>query len=265
MTCEATRQQLLNAERPDRPPPSLRGHLADCPSCRYWLQTLTDVESRVPYLPVPPSESAKERFLKQLREPPLVPESMRVVAPVLPFTPPKERGLRKLAVALTLAAAVVLFAVGLSVWPRHSATTAPVAAGPTLAETRTRMREIRDQRVAKAQTPREKVEILAEFADELLRTTRDPQQLPSDNSLRLVAQLYEETVCDQLLAQARAIPPGAQRSVLPRLAKELGRIESEFSRLAAAAPGSAVHLQKIAAAARDGDRELRQLASAASA
>jgi hypothetical protein len=264
MSCEATRRQLLNAERPDRPPLALRTHLAECPSCRYWLQNLTEVESRVPYLPVPPSDTAKERFLKQLREPPLVPESMRVVAPVLPFTPPKERGLRKLAVALSLAAAVVVLAVGLSVWPRHSGPTEPVVTGPTLAETRIRMREIRDQRVAKAQTPREKVEVLAEFADELLSSARGTEKLPAD-SLRLVAQLYEETVREKLLDQARAIPPGSQRSVLPQLANELGRIESEFSRLAAAAPEAAVHLQKIAAAARDGDRELRQLAGAASA
>jgi hypothetical protein len=265
MTCEATRHHLLNAERPDRPPPALRTHLAECPSCRYWLQNLTEVEARVPYLPVPPSDAAKERFLKQLREPPLVTESVRVVAPVLPFTPPKERGLRKLAVALSLAAAVVVLAVGLSVWPRHSGSTEPVAPGPTIAETRIRMREMRDQRVAKAQTPREKVEVLAEFADDLLSSARGPDKLPDGDRLKLLAQLYEETVREKLLDQARAIPPGAQRSVLPRLANELGRIESEFSRLAAAAPEAAVHLQKIADAARDGDRELRHLASAASA
>jgi hypothetical protein len=264
MSCEATRRQLLNAERPDRPPPVLRTHLAECASCRYWLQNLTEVESRVPYLPVPPSETAKERFLKQLREPPLVPESMRVVAPMLPFTPPKERGLRKLAFALTLAATVVFIAVGLSAL-RNAGAPEVVPTGPTIAETRSRMREIRDQRVAKAQTPREKVEVLAEFADELLSSARSTDKKLSGDSLKLVAQLYEETVREKLLDQARAIPPGSQRSVLPQLANELGRIESEFSRLAAAAPEAAVHLQKIAAAARDGDRELRQLAGAASA
>src|SRR5437868_664080 len=105
MSCEATRRHLLSAERPDRPPAVLRPHLADCPSCRDWLRNLTEVEARVPYLHVPPSDAAKARFLKQLREPLQMSEMPRVVAPVLPFTPPKERGLRKLAVALALAAA----------------------------------------------------------------------------------------------------------------------------------------------------------------
>ena len=62
----------------------LRPHLAECASCRDWLANLSDIELRVPYLPVPPSDAAKARLLKLLREPPLVPESMRVVPPVGP-------------------------------------------------------------------------------------------------------------------------------------------------------------------------------------
>jgi hypothetical protein len=43
--------------------------------------------------------------------------------------PPKERGLRKLAAALSLAAALVVMTVGLSVWPRHPMATEPVFGG----------------------------------------------------------------------------------------------------------------------------------------
>jgi hypothetical protein len=263
MSCDATRRQLLSAEHPDRPPPALRPHLAECASCRDWLSNLSEIELRVPYLPVPPSDSAKARLLKLLREPPLVPESMRVVPPVLPFTPPKERGLRKLSVALALAAAVVLFAVGLSAWPRHGVAPEPVAAVRT--DTVTRMRELREQRVAKAQTPRQRVEILAEFADDLLQGARDPNALPSFERLDMLAQLYEETVREKLLNEARGVPAPERRSLLPLLAGELGRIESEFERLAAAAPDESAPLRRIAAAARDGDRQLRQLAREASA
>jgi hypothetical protein len=264
MSCEATRRQLLNAEHPDRPVPALRPHLAECASCRDWLFNLTEIESRVPYLHVSPSDSAKARLLKQLRETPLVPESMRVVAPVLPFTPPKERGLRKLAVALSLAAAVVLLAVGLSVWPRHGARPEPVAT--VRVDTVNRMRELRDRRLAKAQTPREKVEVLAEFADDLLQGVREPNSLPALERLEMLAGLYEDTVGKELLTQASAVPPGEQRALLPRLASELGRIESEFSRLAAASgPDEAAPLRRIAAAARDSDRRLREIARDASA
>jgi hypothetical protein len=43
--------------------------------------------------------------------------------------PSKERGLRKLAVALSLAAALVVMTVGRAVWARHPAATEPVFGG----------------------------------------------------------------------------------------------------------------------------------------
>jgi hypothetical protein len=265
MSCEVTRRQLLSLERPDRPPAALQPHLADCPSCRDWLRNLAEVEALIPQLPVPPSDSAKARLIKKIREAPLVPKSLRVVAPELPFTPPKERGLRKTAVAVALAAAVVLLAIGLSLWPRHPA--APeVVDKRTPIDTVKWMRELRAQRVAKAQTPRDKVQVLAEFADVLLRDARDPDALPTLERLEQVAKVYEETVQDELLKQAQAVEPDARRTLLPRLATELGRTESEFQRLAAAAPEAAAnHLRRIAAAAREGDRKLRELAKEANA
>ena len=267
MICEVTRRQLLTAERPERPPPAVRPHLAECSSCRDWLHNLTEVEARVPLIPVPPSDDAKAQLLRQLREPLPVHESLRVVAPELPFTPPKERALRKAAVAVALAAAVVLFAVGLSFWPRHPA--APqdvVAAEKKPADVAKSMREVRDQRVAKAQTPRSKVGVLASFADDLLRDARNPDALPPADWLEQVAKLYEETVQDELLKEARTLAPDDRRKLLPGLANELGRTESEFQRLAAgASEASAGHLRRIAAAARESDRQLRQLAADANA
>jgi hypothetical protein len=269
MICEVTRRQLLSADRPDRPPPAVRPHLAECPSCRDWLRNLTEVEARIPLLPVPPSDDAKGRLLKQLREPPLVHESLRVVAPELPFTPPKERALRKAAVAVALAAAVVLFAVGLSFWPRHPNAPQEVALTERErkpADVAQSMREVRDQRLAKAQTPRSKVGVLASFADDLLRDARNPDALPPADWLEQVAKLYEETVQDELLKQARTLAPDDRRKLLPGLANELGRTESEFQRLAAgASEASANHLRRIAAAARESDRQLRQLAAEANA
>jgi hypothetical protein len=261
MSCAETRRLLLNAERPDRPPAALRPHLTECPSCRDWLRSLTEIEARVPLLPVPSSDSAKARLLKQLWE---APQSLRVVAPELPFTPPKERGLRKAAVAVALAAAVVMLAIGLSLWPRHPIVQDPVVAARTPADTAKWMKELRDRRLAKAQTPREKVEVLAEFADDLLREVRQPDALPTAERLELLASVYEETVREKLPEQARAVAANVRRTLLPRLAGELGRTESEFSRLAAAAPEAAVYLKRIAAAARGGDQELRRLANDAS-
>jgi hypothetical protein len=262
MTCEVTRRQLLTVERPDRPPSALRPHLAECPACREWASNLAKLEARVARLPVPSSEAAKARLLKQLREPPLVPESMRVEIPILPFTPPKERGLRKLAVALALAAAVVLIAVGLFVSPRQEATQVAVKDTPrTPAEIQKWMKELRDLRVAKAETSRQKVEVLAECADELLREIRLASALPSPERLKLLATVYDDTLQKELLAHARSIAPNEQRVLLPRLAGEMGRTESEFTRLASEAPEEeAAQLRQIAATAHECDQVLRQLA-----
>jgi hypothetical protein len=263
MSCEETRRELMNADRPDRPPAAVRPHLAECPACRDWLRNLTEVEARVPSLPVPPSGAAKARVLKLLREQPAVPQSLRVVVPELPFIPPRDRGLRKLSVALALAAAVVLFAVGLSLWPRHDGPAEPVAAR-TPTDPVKWLTELRDRRLARAQSPRQKVEALAEFADDLLREARQADALPTADRLETLAKVYGDTVNDlQQRAEdyARAGPPDERRAILPRLASELGRTESEFSRLAAEAPeASAPHLLAIAAAAQKGDQTLRNLA-----
>jgi hypothetical protein len=265
MSCEATRRHLLSLERPDRPPAALRPHLAECPACREWVIGLTELEARVPYLPVPPSEAAKARLLKQLREPALVPDSLRVEIPILPFTPPKERGLRKLAVALALVAALVTVAVGLS-YLQQQPDKQVVTPGRTPAEVQQWMKELRDRRLAKAETPRQKVEVLAEFADGLLTEVRQSGDLPTAERLELLATVYNETLQQEMLKHARAVSPDEQRVLLPRLAGEMGRTESEFTRLASEAPeAEAVHLRQIAATAHECDQRLRQLARDASA
>lgn len=266
MTCEATRKQLLSLERPDRPPAAVRPHLAECAACREWVSNLADLESRVAELPVPSSEAAKARVLKQLREPPPVLDTFRVEIPTLPFTPPKERGLRKLAFALSLAAAVVMIAVGLSFLQRQSAAPQVAGATQTPAEHQKWLKELRALKLAKADTPRQKVEVLAEFADDLLRKIRQAGTLPPAEELQLLAAVYNETLRDELLTHARAVSPNEQRVLLPRLATEMGRTESEFARLASEAPeAEAAQLRQIAAAAHECDQALRQLARDASA
>src|SRR5262245_42850839 len=104
MNCSEIRRRLSDAESLDRPPLPLRPHLATCSSCRNWLIHLTELEARLPLLPIPSSNAAKNRLLEQLRQPaPSSAQHLRVVAPDLSWTPPKERGLRKLSVAFALA------------------------------------------------------------------------------------------------------------------------------------------------------------------
>jgi hypothetical protein len=269
MSCEVTRRELLTADHPNRPPVALRPHLSECAACRAWLRHLVTIESRISQLPIPSSVGAKANLLHQLRELPGAGSSVRVVVPELPFIPPKERGLRKAAFAVALAAAVVVLAIGLSLWPRHAPVAEPAVAARTSAETAAWLNSLRDARLAQAQSPRQRVELLAEFADSLLREARQTDTLPGADRLELLAKVYLDTIQDKLLTQAREYARLAsaeeRQALLPRLAGELARTESEFERLAADAPdSSATSLRLIAAAARDGDKKLRELVRDAS-
>ena len=92
----------------------MRRHLAACPACRVWGRRLALAEQQIPLLPVPAS-SAKDAFVRRFR---------RTGGPVvrrvpLPWpTPAKERGLRKLSLAVAIAAVLAVFTLGLWSWPR---------------------------------------------------------------------------------------------------------------------------------------------------
>src|SRR5205807_2230862 len=76
--------------------------------------------------------------------------------------PPKERGLRKLAVSLALAASLAFFALAWWLWP-HGETPGRVP-GPLAV-----LRKEHDQRLARARTPQERVQVLADIARKLTR------------------------------------------------------------------------------------------------
>src|SRR4051812_8691807 len=165
MSCDLTRRRLLAAEPPARPGPDVKRHLACCPACRGWQQGLAALEAQVALLPVPPSDG-KRRLLKQLLAPAETAAEralppLRIVPPAPRTTPPKERGLRKLSLAVAVAAAVLLFAVGLASWPRGG------LPGPPPAPLNPVQKVLggRDVYYANAHTPRQKVEAAAAFLD----------------------------------------------------------------------------------------------------
>ena len=115
MNCDAARRLLLAEEHPERPSEDdVRRHLAACSSCRAWGRRLTLVERQVARLPVPPS-SARPAFVRRFLE-----TGGPVVRRVpLPWTtPPKERGLQKLSLAVAIAAVLAVFTLGWWTWPR---------------------------------------------------------------------------------------------------------------------------------------------------
>ena len=115
MNCDAAQRRLLSGERPDLLAEDVRRHVDGCSPCRLLARRLAQAERQIALLPAPPS-SAKAAFVRRFRRsaPPVV-----LHRPVPWSTPPKERGLRKLSLAVAIAAVLAVFAIGLGSLPRH--------------------------------------------------------------------------------------------------------------------------------------------------
>jgi hypothetical protein len=261
MNCHTVQRRLLSSERPEGPSPDVEAHLAACAACRAWQQRLLEVERLVPLLPVPASAARGElvqRVLSGPLPPPAEPAPAAPVPPLLsrpslPAAPAKERGLRKLALAFALAAALGTFAVGWGLWPHEGAGLLP-GLGPVALQ-----REERGRLLREAGGPRERVRLLAGMVRELHAEVRAH---PEDaDRLALAARVYAEVVGQDLLTHARAVPAAERAEALAEVADSLSRGESELERMAAGAPSERQRgpLREMAAAARDGDRRLRAL------
>jgi hypothetical protein len=248
MSCTTLRQRLLASERPDQPDAAAARHLTRCPACCAWLQRVARLEEMLPQVPVPPSEPPAA-LLAMLRSAPLRP----LVRPTpLPLsTLPRQEGARqKLALSLALAAALVLFALGWWSWPHALSTDVPV---------RDHYRTFVDGRMKYAPTAEQRVSVLRDIAAEWLAEART---LPSDERLAQLARDFHRLVHHDLPYHARKVPRPARASVLGPLADQLGRTESEASRVAAVLltrPSAAEHLRRIAVSAHEAEHNLRLL------
>jgi hypothetical protein len=250
MNCEALRDRLLAAHRPDRPGSVARRHLASCHACRTWHSRLLALESDLPRLYVPPALDAKAALLHAVRRGAEQPDGVvRLSRPT--STTPKERGLRKLAVAMALAAGLALFAVGWALWPHSDSIVTPT---DPLASRHAE----RDHRLAGARSPRERVEAIANLSEEVRREAL----VQNDTAqLALLIRFYTQLVHDDLPALARVLPEEERVAVINQMTTQLTLAESETDRLASE-PGHHHHAQELlalAAVARDGQGRLRAL------
>ena len=246
MNCDAAQRRLLSADRPDRAADDVRRHLDGCPACRLLSRRLIQIEREIELLPVP-SSSAKDAFLHRFRRP----TRPVVLYPSIPWpTPVKERGLRKLSLAVAIAAVLAVFAIGLWSWPHHFEPPAP-AAPAWLVQARDQFRC-----ATTLPTPRERVEGLSALATEWQNRARAMTQAGEVEDLASLTTLYSDLVDDELLAHARALTAAERGVVLNGVATKLGGAESEFSRLAAAPANAATaqSLHRLALAAGDGGR-----------
>jgi hypothetical protein len=280
MNCQQCQRRLMGAEKPGFPDLAVQAHLAQCLLCRDLQRQLLFVESNVPRIPLPASD-AKARLLQQILQPSAEP------------APSPSRAVRlQLAghwreAGMGLAAAVVLVACGLWLGSALSRTkpavTAPAdeqAKNPEMApmskprpdpfnsakqpappSSKTLVAKVMecDLKLAQAQTPRERVEALAELANVLQRETALLSKSARPTELNKLASLYKQVIQDGVLPRARELPMEERKEVLPTVTAQLGHARREAEQLAKSTPRSAEAMQTIAFAARDGDLQLRGL------
>jgi hypothetical protein len=271
MNCELVQRRLLNLEDASHVPPDVRAHLASCGSCRDWRSHLVQLERHVPLLPVPVSRG-KKRLLRRLlhsaenerRETAPALSTLASVLPALPASPdpaPARTSVTVPALASGLAAALVLAVVGWWLWsgrvdaPATSTPNEKPAVDPLLASLLQR-----DLRLAQANTPRERIEILADVADDLRGETRTLAQASALRELTALATLYHRVVNDGIVQQAKVLPPSQRRAVLNHIADRLARTATMIEQLAQRTETEyARPLRTIAETARKGNRQLSAL------
>lgn len=231
MNCETVRTALLQSEEPARPSAALARHLSQCPACQGLQRNLLEVEAGVRDLAAPPS-LLRDRLVARLQEGELPTPAATRPSPWRSTL--KERAQQKLALALTLAATLALFALGFAMWP-HGARTRP-GPGPVA-------------------TPVQRVQ---ELAESLRRLEREVlyERLPAD-VLEVQIDKFLFFLEDELPERAAALTPAQKKAVLPGLLDQLRRSESTLAR--AAAQEESEHLRRLANAARATQVRLREM------
>jgi hypothetical protein len=280
MNCRQCKNRLMSSARPAFPDLAAQAHLAVCMSCRDFQQQLVLVEKNVGRVPVLPS-GAKARLLQQLLQPKASPMG-RAAARAGSIGSTSRLRLAWHEVGIGLAAAVVLIVCGAIIGNtllRDVATdeqgsqqaqsqqtapapklTNPFKKGP-VAPGKTLVAKLMDcdLKLAQAQSPRERLEALAELASLLQRETTDLSKWAGAAELGKLAGLYQQVIQDGMLPQARELPMEERQALLPGVTAQLAQAERETQQAARTTPRSAEALRTIAAAARDGELRLREL------
>ena len=171
-------------------------------------------------------------------------------------TPAKERGLRKLSLAVAIAAMLAFFTIVLWCWPHVTPPAAPVS--PVVAEIQKKRDFIHGLPEA------QQLPALTALAADVHERVRTLTERNDAEGLASLAKLYADVMRDDLLPHARKVPAGQRSVVLKDAAEELVRAESEFARLHATKHGRAEEepLADLQRTAGDGSRDLQDLCRA---
>jgi hypothetical protein len=234
MNCEAIQEQLLQCEDPGRPAATLARHLAQCSTCRAFRQQLLELEDGLRRLPAPRSH-LRDRLLARLQEGELpTPAATRPSAWRWTL---KERAQQKLALALTLAASLALFALGWGLWPHAAQVHQPDGPG--------------------GPSPVRKLFAVAEKLRQLERNVLGGQL--TGEAIERDSVIFVEFAEEELPRYAAAMSPAQRAAHLPDIINQLRHSESELGRACARVPDPPESLRRMVQAAQVGQTKLRDL------
>jgi hypothetical protein len=266
MECQAVQNKILDLPDPRELPPALRDHLAGCGACRAWARQAAQLEALLAQLPVPPAPvEKKEELIDELTV-------GKLVIRTVPSVPARDaawlgaagRFLRRNATSVGGLAAAVLVALGVyALWPK----------GPPRSDVVQRQDHpllekmvARDVALARAGSPKERLDALGGMADDLASETRGMARIASPAELKRMAGWYETVVARGIVDQAKSIPlhamtPAERQRLLDALAAKLEADAEEAERVMAETPQeSQPALKRMADTAREGHKTLRALA-----
>jgi len=257
VNCDLVHRRLLGLERPESPPADLREHLAGCPACRSWHEHLVALEREVPFLPVPAPER-RTAFLRQLGDKAPVIARPRLFRPSL--NSKRERGQRKVAIAVALAASLLILALGAWLWqpPLDNAMRQTVD-GAVKSPLQHRLEITVTWQEAK--TARERVVVLDKLAETVKAEALT--QGTSTEEVRKKVRLYQEVI-DRLTTQEAPLlltelKETDRKELLQGIAGRLRAVRSEAEQLALERKDLAGTLRELAFVAAEGERKLQPL------
>jgi hypothetical protein len=263
MNCPAIQRYLLRVENPNRVSARVRDHLEGCPSCQAWHHGLVQIENDVLLLPIESSEAKSAFMQKFVRGTVGVPSV--TARSWLPWQA-RERARRKLAFAASLAAALLLFALGW--WIVQRAKDSPAVQEKAQPESIVKWRQDVDGKLARAKTPRARLDIYRETVNHLSKALSKKEEAMSGDELASFVDVFDETVVrGGMVAEAEklspALSPAERKEIFTPLVEKLEELSAEAKYRARYREGTdALQLTKLALAAENGARKLGNLIEA---
>lgn len=285
MNCNTIRSRLLEMEDPGQPTEAVRAHLRECAACDAWQRRLVQIERNAARLPVPLS-TGRAAVVQRI----LSPDSLNATATTETVRSPTRSTLpdeqpfaigselqvrysgagrgavvhdpqtarRRLVVGAAIAAAGLLLVLSSWLIVRKPAGEPGVASRPKAVPDPLVARLVdRDLKLAAAQEPKDRVQTLAEIADDIRGETSNLVNHAEADELMHLARLYDRVVRDGVIAQARTVPLADREGVLGAIADQLARTWHEAETAAQDSP-----MGVIAKAAHEGSETIKPKAAA---